>query len=99
MNKACPKCDKYTLVEVNKALLSDSTMRKFPGLKSNTVGMYPKQNDPIGKTNKHYNEYRFYCGNCKTECTYDTQSGWIEIIPEDSQFYYNPNNGLLIERI
>jgi hypothetical protein len=99
MNVRCPKCRKYTLVEVKKGKLSDSAMRKFPQLMSNILPMYPKQCDRIGKTDKCYHEYRFYCGDCKTECTYDTQSNLIEIVPDNSQFVYDPNQGLLIERI
>lgn len=99
MNVRCPQCEKYTLTEVKKGKYSDSTMRKFPRLVSNIAQMYPKQCDRIGKNNKCYNEHRFYCGNCKTECTYDTQLRTVEIVPNDSQFIYDPDQGLLIERV
>lgn len=61
------------------------------------VSMYPK---PISepRLRREYNEYRFYCKQCKKEWVYNSLFREFSEVPSDSQFHYVPGRELLVLR-
>jgi len=85
MKKNCPECNK-PMIEV-----------KYSVIDGNKCCDYPKDIQEPG-LKRTFHEYRFYCSECLIEWIYNSLFRCFEIVPSDSQFYYESDKGILILR-
>ena len=85
MKKHCPDCDNL-MKEVRWAEINNRKEHEYP--------------KPIWEPGlrRKYNEYRFYCKQCKKEWVYDSLFREFSEVPSDSQFYYDPRRERLVPR-
>ena len=85
MKKSCPDCNK-SMIEVKYSVIDGKKFLEYP------KDIY----EP--RLNRMYHEYRFYCEKCLKEWIYNSLFRSFEIVPDDSQFYYDRDSGVLIFR-